>query len=53
MEVFWILAALAATQLLAAASPGPNFVIVTSHATGGSRRAGFQVVAGLLAATVA
>lgn len=53
MDVFWTLVAVAATQLLAAASPGPNFFIVTSHATGGSRRASLQVVAGVLAATVA
>lgn len=53
MNALWILAAVAATQFLAAASPGPNFVIVTSHATGGSRQAGLQVVAGVLAATVA
>lgn len=52
VDVFWISTAVAATQLLAAASPGPNFVVVTSHATGGSRRAGLQVVAGVLAATV-
>lgn len=51
MDAAPVLAAVAATQLLAAASPGPTFVVVTSHATSGSRRAGLKAAAGVLAAT--
>jgi threonine efflux protein len=47
-----ILFAIAAVQLLGAASPGPSFIIVTSYAVAGSRRSGLLVACGILAATM-
>ena len=52
MDYVTILAAIAITQFLAAASPGPTFLVVTSHAIGVSRRAGLQVAVGVLLATL-
>jgi len=49
METFAILATLAVVHLLAAASPGPNLVVVAAAAHG-SRRAGLLTVAGILLA---
>jgi len=51
MEITTILASIAAVHLLAIASPGPTFVVVTSHAIAGERRAGFLVTLGVLLAT--
>jgi len=45
-----ILFSIAAVQLLAAASPGPTFVIVSSYSIGESRRRGLLVVSGVLLA---
>jgi threonine efflux protein len=53
MNSFGILLGIAAIQLLAAASPGPTFVIVSSHSLGESRRRGLLVVGGVLLADLA
>ncbi len=45
-----ILFSIAAVQLLAAASPGPTFVIVSRYSIGESRRRGLLVVSGVLLA---
>jgi len=45
-----ILSGIAAVQFLAAASPGPTFIVVSSHAVGQSRRRCFLVVGGVLLA---
>jgi len=37
MEIATILVSIAAVHLLAIASPGPTFVVVTSHAIAGRR----------------
>ena len=52
MDHVSILLSIAAVQLLAAASPGPNFIIVTSSSIGESRRRGLLVVCGVLLATL-
>jgi threonine efflux protein len=52
MDYVAILLAIAVVQLLGAASPGPSFIIVTSHAVAGSRRSGLLVACGILSATV-
>jgi threonine/homoserine/homoserine lactone efflux protein len=52
MDVVGILSAIAVVQFLAAASPGPNFILVTSVAMAGSRRAALPVVAGVLLGTL-
>jgi threonine efflux protein len=52
MDYVTILFAIAAVQLLGAASPGPSFIIVTSYAVAGSRRSGLLVACGILAATM-
>jgi threonine efflux protein len=51
MEIATILVSIAAVHMLAIASPGPTFVVVTSHAIAGRRRAGFLVTFGVLLAT--
>jgi threonine efflux protein len=51
MDIATILVSIAAVHLLAVASPGPTFVVVTSHAIAGRRRAGFLVTFGVLLAT--
>jgi threonine/homoserine/homoserine lactone efflux protein len=52
MDYGTILFAIAAVQLLGAASPGPSFIIVTSYAVAGSRRSGLLVACGILGATM-
>jgi RhtB (resistance to homoserine/threonine) family protein len=47
-----LLASLLAVDLLAAMSPGPNFVVVAQAAARGSSRQGACVVSGILAANV-
>ncbi|WP_210340382.1 LysE family translocator [Microvirga splendida] len=51
MEIATTLVSIAAVHLLAIASPGPTFVVVTSHAIDGRRGAGFLVTFGVLLAT--
>ncbi|WFU42034.1 LysE family transporter [Bradyrhizobium sp. CB82] len=46
------LASIALMQLLGAASPGPNFFIVTSYSLAGSLRRGLLAVAGILAGSL-
>jgi threonine efflux protein len=46
------LASIALIQLLGAASPGPNFFIVTSYSLAGSLRRGLLAVAGILAGSL-
>jgi threonine efflux protein len=53
MDYATILFGIALVQLLGAASPGPTFMVVTSHAIGGSRRSGLLVVCGVLLASLA
>jgi threonine/homoserine/homoserine lactone efflux protein len=53
MSVLGILAGIAVVQILAAASPGPNFIIVTSYAISQSRSKPLLVVCGILLATLA
>src|SRR5437899_6479599 len=50
MHSVGILLSIAAVQLLAAASPGPTFVIVSRYSIGESRRRGLLVVSGVLLA---
>ncbi|HEX2114253.1 MAG TPA: LysE family translocator [Alphaproteobacteria bacterium] len=52
MDVFGILLGVAVVQFLAAASPGPNFIIVTSYSIGESPRRALLVVCGILTATL-
>jgi threonine efflux protein len=52
MDTIGILAGIAAVHLLALVSPGPTFLVVTSHAMAGDRRAGFLVTAGVVLASV-
>lgn len=52
MEPLSILLGIAAVQFLGAASPGPNFIIVTGYSMSGSRRIGLLVVLGILLATL-
>lgn len=52
MDVIGVLSGIAVVQFLAAASPGPNFILVTSVAMAGSRRAALPVVAGVLLGTL-
>jgi threonine/homoserine/homoserine lactone efflux protein len=47
-----ILLGIAAVQLFAAASPGPNFIIVTNYAVSRSRIHGLLAVSGILAASL-
>lgn len=53
MDYTVILLSIAAMQLLAAASPGPNFIIVTSYTISKSRLKGLLVVCGILLASLA
>ena len=53
MSYIGLLASLLAVDLLAAMSPGPNFVVVAQTAASASWRRGAMVVAGILAANVA
>ena len=48
MEYLPVLMSIAVVQLLGAASPGPTFVMVSSHAIGSSRRHGLLVACGVL-----
>jgi len=50
MHYLSILLGIASVQLLAAASPGPTFIIVSRYSIGESRRRGLLVVAGVLSA---
>jgi len=50
MHAMSIILGIAAVQLLAAASPGPTFVVVSRYSIGESRRRGLLVVAGVLLA---
>ena len=50
MHYVSILFGIATVQLLAAASPGPTFIIVSRYSIGESRRRGLLVVVGVLAA---
>jgi threonine efflux protein len=50
MDSLSILLGIAAVQLLAAASPGPTFVIVSRYSIGEPRRRGLVVVGGVLLA---
>lgn len=52
MDYVSILLGIAVVQLLGAASPGPNFIVVTSYSIGASRRCGMFVVCGILLATL-
>lgn len=47
-----LLASIAVIHLLAVASPGPTLMVVMSQSVAGSRRSGFLVVAGVVAATL-
>lgn len=47
-----ILLTFAAVHFLAAASPGPNLIIVSSHASSGSRKAGLLAGAGVVLGTL-
>jgi threonine efflux protein len=53
MSYVALLASLMAVDLLAAMSPGPNFLVVAQTAASASWRRGVLVVAGILAANVA
>lgn len=53
MDTVSVLLGIAAVQLLAAASPGPTFVIVSGTSIGASRRRGFVVIGGVLLADFA
>jgi len=48
VEYLPVLMSIAVVQLLGAASPGPTFVMVSSHAIGSSRRHGLLVACGVL-----
>ena len=52
MDVAAILIGIAIVHLLAIASPGPTFVVVTSYAVAGDRRAGLLVTLGVVLATL-
>src|SRR5918911_516179 len=52
MTYFYLLLSLLAVDLLAAISPGPNFVVVTQAAVNGTRRHAAAVVAGIVAANL-
>ncbi|WP_072386514.1 LysE family translocator [Hyphomicrobium sp. CS1BSMeth3] len=52
MDYFGILLTIAVVQFLGAASPGPNFMIVTSYAINGSRRLALLASCGILLATL-
>lgn len=47
-----LFATIALIHLLAVASPGPTLMVVMSQSVAGSRRSGFLVVAGVVAATL-
>ncbi len=47
-----LFATIAVIHLLAVASPGPTLMVVMSQSVAGSRRSGFLVVAGVVAATL-
>jgi threonine efflux protein len=51
MEPISLFATIALVHLLAIASPGPTFVVITRYAVAGDRRAGFQATCGALLAT--
>jgi threonine efflux protein len=52
MDNIGILLTIAVVQLLAAASPGPTFMIVSNASIAGSRRLGLLAVCGVLLATL-
>lgn len=52
MDIAAILIGIAAVHLLAAASPGPTFFVVTSHALSNDRCTGLLVTLGVLCATL-
>lgn len=52
MAYFYLLLSLLAVDLLAAISPGPNFVVVTQAAINRTRRLAAAVVAGIVAANL-
>ncbi len=52
MTYLTVYASVALIHLLAIASLGPTLMVVASHAVHGGRRAGFQVVLGVVAATL-
>jgi threonine efflux protein len=52
MDVAAILLGIAAVHLLAIASPGPTFIVVTAYAVAGDRRAGLLVTLGVVLATL-
>lgn len=52
IDYLGVLSAIAVVQFFGAASPGPNFVIVTNYATSGSRRLAFLASCGILLATL-
>jgi RhtB (resistance to homoserine/threonine) family protein len=52
MAYLYLLLSLLAVDLLAAISPGPNFVVVTQAAINGTRRHAAAVVAGIVAANL-
>ncbi|WP_349371148.1 LysE family translocator [Salinarimonas sp.] len=51
MDYAQTLAGIAAVQFFAAASPGPNFIIVSNYSISRSRRYGLLAVCGILAAS--
>lgn len=52
MSAIAVLSTIAAVHLLAAASPGPNMIVVVSHAVSGSRLSGIQAGIGVLLGTL-
>lgn len=52
MSLLGVFAAIAVVQFLAAASPGPSFIVVSSHESGGSRKTALFSALGVLMATV-
>lgn len=52
LDYLGVLSAIALVQFFGAASPGPNFMIVTSYATSGSRRLALLASCGILLATL-
>lgn len=52
MSLLGVFAAIAVVQFLAAASPGPSFIVISSHASSGSRKTALFSAMGVLIATV-
>ena len=52
MESVSLFATVALVHLLAIASPGPTFMVISSYAMAGDRRAGFLATLGVLLATL-